>query len=163
MGWTMNGEYRNKLKDVGRELLAIRKWVNKNVSSSYNRYLISYATIRACGMIEIVFKSILFDYLSTNANAEAHRYLERMIVDSSANPRTNVVTKFLEEINNQWSKEFNDKLKTGNVKADVNSLVKLRNDFAHGKDSVTSSIETIIKYFKSGVKMLKMLYDIIYT
>lgn len=157
----MNGEYRDTLKDVSSELLAIRKWVNKNISSSYNRYLISYATIRACGMIEIIFKNILFDYLTINANREACSYLEHMVVDSSANPSTGVVTKFLEEINPQWAEAFKDKIKTGNIKADINSLVRLRNDFAHGKDNVTSSIETIMKYFKSGVKMLKILYDII--
>ena len=50
-----------------------------------------------------------------------------------------------------------------NIKSDLNSLVTLRNNVAHcNASSGTQSIGTIIKYYKSGVKVLRYLEDTLY-
>ena len=54
-------------------------------------------------------------------------------------------------------KQFEEKLKkSDNIKSDLNSLVNLRNAFAHGRD-MTSSIDTIIKYYLSAVEVIILL------
>ena len=46
-------------------------------------------------------------------------------------------------------------------KVELNSLVQLRNDLAHGRSN-NPSINTVIRYYKSGVKILDILYTVLY-
>lgn len=159
----MSGEHEETIANILEELSELKKWINKNHTNSNVRYLVSYATVRACSVIETIFKQILFDYLSQDANDEAQHYLERMIIGSSANPATGQVGKFLQEINPAWNAAFKAQIASTHIAADVNALVDFRNDFAHGKRTLTHTIETVINYFKSGVSMLEILYNIVYN
>lgn len=49
---------------------------NRNRFDSNVKYLISYSVIRACGTIERVMKSILFNRISQGINAEAMNYVK---------------------------------------------------------------------------------------
>ena len=49
---------------------------NRNRFDSNVKYLISYSVIRACGTIERVMKSILFNRISKGINAEAMNYVK---------------------------------------------------------------------------------------
>lgn len=69
--------------------------------------------------------------------------------------------KILEGINPEWFKELKSRvLKKNNLKNDLNSLIQLRNTFAHG-NSINESIDTIIKYYESGMLMMEELDKII--
>lgn len=61
-----------------------------------------------------------------------------------------------ENISSEWKTSFDQQVKQSREKDKLNSLVQLRNDFAHG-DSISVSIDTVINYFDSGVKILNIL------
>jgi len=96
----MNKRYVEKLDDAKSELKEIRKWINsdKNKFDSKTRYLISYSVIKASGTIEVVFKHLIFDFLSIGALEETKTYLEKMIVESSCNPNTGNMSNLLQSV-----------------------------------------------------------------
>lgn len=154
----MNRRYTEMLDDTERELKEIRKWINKdrNKFDSKTRYLISYSVIKASGTIEVVFKHLIFDDLVVGAKEETKTYLENMIVESSCNPNTGNMSNMLQSISAERRKEFDEQVKESGYKDKINSLIQLRNDFAHG-DSINVSIDTVITYFKSAIEVLKIL------
>jgi hypothetical protein len=155
----MNGRYEQMINDTLEELNSIKKWINSgNQFDSKSRYLISYAVIKSSGTVEVVYKSIIFDSLVEGTTPETKTYLEKMIIDSSSNPNTGNMSQMLQQISPEWRTEFDDKVNRSGEKDKLNSLVKLRNDFAHGTN-ITASIDTVIKYVKSAKKILDILAD----
>ena len=153
----MNGRYNDMIKDTETELNSIRQWINAgNQFDSKTRYLVSYSVIKASGTVEVIFKNIIYDYLIINANDKTKMYLEKMIVDSSCNPNTGNMSNMLQNMSSVWKESFDHLVKESGHKDKLNSLVQLRNDFAHG-ESIAASIDTVIKYFKSAVEILKIL------
>ncbi|MBR3510316.1 MAG: hypothetical protein IKO03_16280 [Lachnospiraceae bacterium] len=47
-------------------------------------------------------------------------------------------------------------MKASGYKDKINSLVQLRNDFAHG-ECINVSIETVVKYYEASIEVLKIL------
>lgn len=158
----MKDEYKQKLDDVLSELEIIREWINKdrNKFDVKTKYLISYAVVKASGSIETVFKQIIFDFLVFNARQETSKYLEKMILDSSSNPKTGNMSNMLQNISSEKRNIFDQKVKESDKKDKLNSLVQLRNDFAHG-GNINISIDTIITYYDAGRSILDILDDTI--
>lgn len=153
----MNGEFLQMITDTQEELKSIRKWINAgNQFDSKTRYLVSYSVIKASGTVEVIFKNIIYNYLVTGANEKTKGYLEKAIIDSSCNPNTGNMSNMLQNISSEWKSSFDQQVKQSGEKDKLNSLVQLRNDFAHG-DSISVSIDTVINYFDSGVKILNIL------
>ena len=77
---SMRDEYRQQLDDAMQELKSIREWINKdkNKFDIKTKYLVSYAVVKASGSIEVVFKKMVFDFLSFNVRSETSQYLEKM-------------------------------------------------------------------------------------
>ncbi|MEG0692819.1 MAG: HEPN domain-containing protein [Oscillospiraceae bacterium] len=157
----MNGRYESYITDCSDELAKIKQWIDQNKMHSNIQYLVSYGVIKASGTTESIMKQILFDYLSTNCNSEAVQYFTKHIIDSSFNPSTGQIENLLSSINADWASRFQDATKASQEKADLNSLVKLRNSFAHGT-AITASIENIITYFESSHHVLELLYNIVF-
>lgn len=156
----MNGEFLQMIEDTRGELESIRKWINdKNKFDSKTRYLISYAVVKASGTVEVIFKNMIYNYLIVGANEKAKGYLEKAIIDSSCNPNTGNMSNMLQNISPEWRTLFDQQVKQSGEKDKLNSLVQLRNDFAHG-GSILVSIETVIKYFDSAVKILNILDNV---
>ena len=159
----MTGDYESRLKDVLQELISIREWVNKNKSNVFAKYLISYAVIKSCARIEVLVKEILYNFLTEKSNEYAQSFVSSYIIDSSDNPSTGKIAKFLESFSGEMKEKFDAKLKEfSSVKSDLNSLVTLRNNFAHGRD-ITATIDTIIHYYISGIKVIFILQQILKT
>lgn len=163
----MNGDDLRKLDETTLELEEIKTWINQNKHRMENnvRFLISYAIIKSCGTVEVIFKNILYSHLAQNANPEARNYLCGMILESSCNPNTGSIEKMLDSMKADWRATFSDKIKPEynnsiNLKSDLNSLVQRRNDFAHGGNA-TISIESVIKYFSSGKTILHILDSVV--
>ena len=71
----MNGEFIQMIEDTRAELDSIRKWINAgNQFDSKSRYLISYAVVKASGAVEVIFKNMIYNYLSVGANEKAKGY-----------------------------------------------------------------------------------------
>lgn len=67
----MNGEFIQMIEDTRAELDSIRKWINAgNQFDSKTRYLISYAVVKASGAVEVIFKNMIYNYLSVGANKQ---------------------------------------------------------------------------------------------
>lgn len=156
----MNGELLQLIKDTKKELMSIRQWINAgNHFDSKARYLISYSVIKASGTVEMIFKKIIYNYLIVGANEKTNVFLEKIIINSSCNPNTGNMSNMLQNISSDWKRIFDQKVKESGEKDKLNSLVQLRNDFAHGAN-ITVSIDTVIKYFDSAVNILKILDEV---
>ncbi|MGL5041825.1 MAG: HEPN domain-containing protein [Culicoidibacterales bacterium] len=153
----MTGEISNAFNDVDNELENIRKHINKNRFEINTKYLISYAVIRACGTIEIVYKKLIHEFLTDGAKPETGQYLSKIIIDSSSNPKTGNIERMLSDIDHKLCEDFKTRFSSGE-KDGLNSLVQNRNNFAHGQ-TVTITIGTLIKYFASSKKILTHLKD----
>ena len=158
----MRDEYIQQLDDARQELESIREWINKdrNKFDIKTKYLVSYAVVKASGSIEVVFKKIVFDFLSQNVREETGQYLEKMILDSSCNPNTGNMSNMLQNISGLKRNIFDQQVKESEKKDKLNSRVQLRNDFAHG-DNVNISINTVITYYDAGISILNILDNII--
>ena len=83
-----------------------------------------------------------------------------MILDSSSNPKTGNMSNILQNISSKKRNIFDQKVKESDKKDKLNSLVQLRNDFAHG-GNINISIDTIITYYDAGRSILDILDDTI--
>lgn len=90
----MNDELRKSLDDVMEEIESIEKWISKNSMDRNTKYLIKYAVIRSCSVIETVFKKLIFNVMSDECNELVKNYLQKKIVGSSTNPKTGNIEKF---------------------------------------------------------------------
>lgn len=156
----MNGENIQALEDCQREILKIEDCINHHQLDSNIKFLVSYAVIKASGTIEAVLKSSLYEYLSKNAMEETKSFLQKNILEASFNPSTKQVSNIFDKLNSSWSQIFLEQTKSLQEKTDLNSLVSLRNDFSHGS-SITTSIQTVKRYFFSGKRILEIIDDII--
>ena len=158
----MNESYKRQLDDCNDELSELKERIDKDQLDSMVKFLQRYAIIKACGTIEAVFKSILADKVEQGVSTEVQKYLDKNIRDSSSNPSTKQIERILEQFSNEWKIAFQDAVKQNHSqdKENLNSLVQLRNDFAHGS-SPNASINTIIKQFESGRIIIELLDSII--
>ena len=155
----MNGDYRQTLRDCEVELNSIQQWIHSNRLDSNVRFLTSYSVINACGTVEYVFKQIVYDYLSSGANEEAKTYLNKSIIEASFNPSTGQMYRILEKINSDWRVGFENLIKGSSQMGQLNSLVKLRNSFAHGS-AITASINDVKNYYNAGIWILEKLCEV---
>lgn len=155
----MNGNYRQTLRDCEVELNSIKQWIDSNRLDSNVRFLTSYSVIKACGTVEYVFKQIVYDYLSSGANEEAKTYLNKSIIEASFNPSTGQMYRILEKINSDWRVGFENLIKGSSQMGQLNSLVKLRNSFAHGS-AITASINDVKNYYNAGIWILEKLCEV---
>ena len=73
----MNDELRKSLDDVMEEIESIEKWISKNSMDRNTKYLIKYAVIRSCSVIETVFKKLIFNVMSDECNELVKNYLQK--------------------------------------------------------------------------------------
>lgn len=153
----MKQEYQRKIDDCTVELAGIKSWIDSHQMDTNVRYLVSYAVVKTSGTIELVFKQMLYDFLAVNAISETQHYLSTMIIDSSCNPNTGNISRFVSQADGHRSTAF-DVAVSGvpQHKSNLNSLVSLRNDLAHGRTN-SPSINTVKTYFESGVEIIKIL------
>lgn len=160
MGLIMNGEFEQMIEDTKEELKSIRKWINSgNQFDSKTRFLVSYAVIKTSGTVEVIFKNMIYNFLANGANDKTKSYLEKAIIDSSCNPNTGNMSNMLQNISSDWKIQFDEQVKQSGEKDKLNSLVQLRNDFAHGAN-ISVSIEAVIRYFNSAVAVLNILDNV---
>ena len=155
----MNGDYENRLNDVLYELLQIKKWINKNQKEVFTKYLISYAVMKSCARIEVIIKEIIYNFLTENGNSYAQNFISHYIIDKSTNPSVYKICKLVRTFSKEIYINFKEKIKKSSyIESDINSLVNLRNDFAHGRD-ITVSIDTVITYYKSAIEVIILLQE----
>ena len=155
----MNGEVQSILDECDVELNTISIWIEKNKFDTFVRFLVRYAVIKACGSIERAFKLMLYTKLANNCSEETKIFLQKQILDSPVNPSTGKIQKFFEKINSNWNRIFFESVKETD-KGNLNSLVNLRNDFAHGA-AINSPISSVFEYYNSGKVILGFIDEIL--
>ena len=156
----MRAELVERLNDCDDELKKIKERIDKNQFDDMVMFLQRYAIIKACGTIEFVTKNMIADYVDAGAIAEVQNYISVKVRDSSTNPSTGNISNLLGEFSSKvWKVNFDKKIKVhGAEKVSLNSLVQLRNDFAHGKGPNTT-INTIIYYFNDSRNIIKLVEE----
>lgn len=157
----MKLEFEDALNDCAIELTRIQGSVMSDRFSSNNRFLISYAVVKASGTVERVVKQMLYEKISNGATQEGKEFLTRVIVNASYNPSPGKIEQLLGQMNTTWAVAFKETVNSDD-KAKLKSLVNLRNSFAHG-DTITVPIEDIIAYFEAGKNILSNLNNILYA
>ena len=155
----MKAELSSQLDDCADELQKIKKRIDGDKFDDMVAFLQRYAIIKACGTIEAVIKNMIADHVDAGAGTELQNYISVKIRDSSANPKWGKIAAILNEFSSEWRATFEAKLSShSNEKGSLNSLVQLRNDFAHGR-SPNATINTIIQYYYDSIVIVKLVED----
>ena len=157
LGFNMRVELISKLNDCAAELQKIKKRIDKDKFDEMVMFLQRYAIIKACGTIEHVIKNMIADHVDANTNPEIQNYIATNVRENSRNPSTGKISGLLSEFSpGTWGPAFEAKLKIHvQEKGALNSLVQLRNDFAHGSNPNTT-IDTIIRYFNDSCTIITL-------
>lgn len=156
----MNTENIRIIEDCRDEIVKIQRWINANPLDSNVKFLVAYAVVKTSGTIEIVFKRLITSFLADGSKSETQRYLEKNIIDSSANPSTGKIESFIDQFDSERKIAFTNRFKDAQEKSDLNSLVQLRNDIAHGRN-ISTSIQMVNRYFESGIIILNALENLL--
>jgi hypothetical protein len=154
-----NSVVEQLLNSCATELDHVKALVTAHgVTSSISPYLTKYAIIRASGVIEQSFKTIIADYCSHRSKKQIKRYVNLKVRDASSNPSYNNICKCLKEFDEDWHSSFKiridgDPQKT-QIMSSLTSLVEARNDFAHGGNP-GSSINDIRNYFDHARQIIE--------
>jgi hypothetical protein len=83
-----NSDVEKSLLDCEDDLVRVRSIIDSmGIMSNVVPYLNKYAIIRACGAIEVGFKTILADCCSNGANSQVKNFINAKVRESSMNPR----------------------------------------------------------------------------
>lgn len=158
--------------DVERSLLECEDDLNRakniidsmGIMSNVVPYLNKYAIIRACGAIEVGFKTILADCCSNGANSQVKNFINAKVRESSMNPRYSLILKLTEEFDEVWAQSFKAKINAHADKTKIfsslDSLVNCRNEFAHGGNP-SLSVYDVIRYFNDAKIILFLLDEVV--
>ncbi len=156
-----NTDCRQNFLDCKLELENIRRIAkNRGPFDKEILYLSRYAIIISSASTEVICKTMIADYCEEGSNRQMKNYLNRNFREQPFNVRYDALCKQLKKFDDEWYKIFKKKLNklssSDQWKFDLDSLVGIRNDFAHG-GRPTTSIESIISYYKHSIRVLLVL------
>jgi len=126
-------------------------------------YLSRYFLIKACGTIEICFKSIIADY-NLDYSPQIDRFISVTVKRSSKNPSYNNICSVLKEFDENWEKSFKNKVMTNpshkKLLESLGSLNNLRNQFAHGA-SCAPSFKDTASFYEDAIKVIEVLDEVV--
>lgn len=148
------------LNDTSAEFSAIDILVQQiGVMSPMCKYITHYSLMKACGVIEYSYKSIVADY-HNGCSSQLQTYIDKTIRDSSKNPSLENIHKLLKSFDDNWNIQFTNNLKNhpdnARLISSLNSLNSNRNNFAHGQNCVVS-FGDVKQYFIDAVEIIKCL------
>lgn len=134
------------------------------ITSPVAPYLTKYAVIKACGIIEVSFKSLIADFCSKRSKRQVKRFINKRIVSGSANPSHDNITNFLDQFDEGWKKTYLTNIKAdpdkSHMLSSLSSLVAARNEFAHGGNP-TISMSDVIHHFEYARKVVEHIDGVI--
>jgi len=156
-----NVEVQRLLDDCSTELSQVKTLIDGlGVASNIAPYLTKYSLIRACGTVEQAFKSIICDFCSRRGKKQVKRFIEQRVRDSSINPSYSNICKLLKEFDEDWSTHFKTSIGNSPHKdawmTSLQSLVDVRNDFAHGGNP-SASIGDVMRYYQHSRAVIEAL------
>lgn len=160
-----NSEVKRNIDACQADLDQVSDLVKKlGPTSNVTPYLTQYAIIRSCGTIEQAFKSIIADCLSHESKNQIKNFLNKRIREGSANPSLQNMYKFIGDFDDDWKKNFKNKITTApdtdSLTTSLQSLVDARNDFSHGGNP-SASLADILKYFSDSKRIIEFMDSVI--
>lgn len=154
-----NNAVENILNDCMNEFTQIEVLVNQVGSMSpMSKYFTLYSLIKASGVIEYAYKTIVADF-HNGASNQVRNYIDKMIRNSSKNPSLDNMNKILKDFDPAWHTSFKHQLDAHPDKSrlvqSLSSLNDNRNNFAHGLPC-SASFSNIKDYFNDAVEIIKM-------
>lgn len=156
-----NTEVEDALNECQQDLQRVKVIIDSlGIGSNIVPYLNSYAVIKACGTMEVAFKTIVTDYCSRRSKKQVKEFLTNKVRDNSMNPSYSNILRTLSEFDEDWKDSFKDGINS-HVQKDalltsMQSLVDARNSFAHGGNHNLTINDTIAYYlnFRIAIEML---------
>ena len=134
------------------------------ITSQIVPYLNKYGIVKACGSIEVAYKTIIADFCNKRSKQQVKNFINERIRESSSNPSIDNILRTLKSLDKDWFKEFKDKVKNHQdvqqIRTSIKSLVDARNDFAHGGNP-TVSLNDTYQYFLESKKLIEILDSIV--
>lgn len=160
-----NLEVNEELDRCWAELNHVKTLIDGlGIASAIVPYLTKYTIIRACGAIELSFKTIIADRSSRRSKKQIKRFVSRRIREGSANPSYDNICNFLHDFDKDWNTNFKSQIKlqqdNANLLDSLQSLVDARNDFAHGGNP-GASISDILTYFTNARRVIEIMDNVI--
>lgn len=160
-----NIEVEKVLNDCEADLDRVKGIIDYlGVSSNIVPYLNNYAIIKACGTMEVAYKSIITDFCSKRSKQQVKNFLTRKVRENSINPSYSNIVQTIGDFDKSWKKIFKDNVNAHAQKdiilTSMDSLVSARNSFAHG-GSPSLSINDTITYFMHFRLAIELLDTIV--
>jgi len=127
-------------------------------------YLNKFAIIKACGIVEVSYKSIVADYCDRRSKPQVKKFLKKYVRENSRNPNYSDICNLLKEFDANWHTTFKARIDAhpdrSRMKTSIESLVDARNEFAHGGNP-SSTVSDVIGYFRDFRVVLEIIDDIV--
>ena len=148
------------LVDTSTEFTEIEVLVQQaGPTSPVCKYLTYYCLMKACGVIEYSYKTIVAD-IHYGCSVQLQNYIDKTVRDNSKNPSIDNIRKLLKNFDDNWLSNFNKALDSQHDKSrlisSLQSLNANRNSFAHGQ-SCTISFSDVMVYYADAVEIIKMV------
>ena len=127
-------------------------------------YLTKYSIIKACGTVEQAFKTLIADFCDRRSKPQVKRFVQVKVRDASSNPTYGKMCQYLKDFDVDWHARFTQRLDSDADKtqllASLESLVGMRNDFAHGGNP-SATIGDVVDYFRHSRQILEHMDAVI--
>lgn len=160
-----NSEVLRLMDDCRDELNRVQLIINGlGPASNIVPFLNKYAVIKACGIVEVCYKSIMADFCDRRSKAQVKSFLKKHVRDSSKNPNYNNICTLLKEFDVNWNTKFRNRVNAHpdrtRIMTSIESLVDARNEFAHGGNP-TLTVTDVINYFSDFRIIIEEIDDIV--
>lgn len=125
-------------------------------------FLTKYSLIKACGTIELCFKTLVSECVTSKDNARVSKYLDETFLSRGINPKIGAMANYLRKFDDAWAKEFEAKVqaKDSRIITSVKYLVDERNKHAHGKDT-RIGLQEVKECFAHGRMAIEILDEML--
>jgi hypothetical protein len=146
-----NTDVKRLLDECEDDIKTVRTIVDLiGQTSNIVPYLNKYSIIRACGTIEVAYKTLVADFCNWRSKAQIKNYIDNNVRDSSRNPTYSNMCRLLDSFDEEWNDNFKSKINAlpdvANIHLSLTSLVDARNDFAHGGNPSMTVKDVLDKY-----------------
>ena len=107
-------------------------------SSDYDQisaHWAKYITVRVSGFMEEVLETVLVEYARKVASGKIINYAQKQIEKSRNNPNTEKIAQTLYSFSKEWGASFEEFAGQEGRKDALNSVMSIRHNIAHGRNS----------------------------
>jgi transcriptional regulator with XRE-family HTH domain len=148
------------IRECAIDLFRVKKLIAADSTSIAVQYLTHYSIIRACGTLEVCYKTIIADKGTVGSSEQSKNYIDKIFRESSKNPSIDNLYKSLEAFDSTWKASFKSGYSSykdkQRVESSIKSLNENRNSFAHGYPPPTT-FNSLCAYFRDACILMRIL------